>query len=211
MRVLIIDDHRIFGASLARLLLDTFPDATVEAVTGVSGTEEVLERFRPDVAIVDWGLADGTGADALRVLRRSSPTTRSLVLTGESEDGSLRRAVAAGCDGFVTKDRPPEEVLSAVAAVARGEVHFEPAALSRILAEPPRAAVQLTGREAEIVRLLAAGRTNKELAAELYLSPNTVRNHLHRIGKKLGADSRLDIVITAVHLGLVELDVAERT
>lgn len=207
MRLLIIDDHQIFGASLSRLLSDTYGEAEIETVDGLAPLEQLLGSFRPDVAVVDWRLRDGNGGDAIRTIRRLSPTTRTLVLTGETDDDALRRAVAAGCDGFITKDRSPDEVLAAVDSVARGQVHFEPGALTRILAaEPAPSAPRLTERETEIVRLLAAGRSNKELAAELYLSPNTVRNHLHRIGKKLDAASRLDIVIRAVNLGLVELD-----
>lgn len=207
MRLLIIDDHQIFGASLSRLLGDTYGEAEIETLHGLGGLDPLLQRFRPDVAVVDWRLQDGNGGDAIRVIRRLCPTTRTLVLTGEQDDDALRRAVAAGCDGFITKDRPPEEVLTAIDHVARGQVHFEPGALTRILAaDPAPAGPSLTERETEIVRLLAAGRSNKELAAELYLSPNTVRNHLHRIGKKLDAASRLDIVIRAVNLGLVQLD-----
>jgi DNA-binding NarL/FixJ family response regulator len=207
VRLLIIDDHQVFSASLSRLLADDPAIDGVETVTGVRTLAAALSRTQPDLAVVDWLLDDGDGTEAIRVIRRLSPSTRILVLTGERDDEPLRRAVAAGCDGFVTKDRPPEDVLAAIRAVGNGQVHFEPAALARIVqAEPAPEAPGLTDREREIVTLLAAGRTNKELATELFLSPNTIRNHLHRIGRKLDAGSRLDIVIRAVQLGLVEID-----
>jgi DNA-binding NarL/FixJ family response regulator len=207
VRLLIIDDHQVFSASLSRLLADDPEIDQVETVTGVRTLAKSLSRTQPDLAVVDWLLEDGDGTEAISIIRRASPSTRILVLTGERDDEPLRRAVAAGCDGFVTKDRPPEDVIAAIRAVGNGQVHFEPAALARIVqSEPVTAAPELTEREHEIVTLLAAGRTNKELAAELFLSPNTIRNHLHRIGRKLDAGSRLDIVIRAVQLGLVDID-----
>ena len=207
MRLAILDDHQIFGASLARLLDGDGEIEVVGSVTSIAELPQALGALTPDVMVVDWQLADGDGAEALTLIRRHRPDCRVLVLTGNLDDTTLRRAVSAGSDGFVTKDQPPETLLAAIRAVGRGEVAFDPAALARVVGNgsAPPARTDVSDREVEIIQLLAAGRSNKEIAAQLYLSPNTVRNHIHRISGKLGASSRLEVVVEAARLGIIEL------
>ena len=207
VRLVIVDDHQIFSASLSRLL-DDDDEITVAGVAGsIAQLTELLDEQAPHVAVVDWQLTDGDGADAIAVIRRRRPGCRVLVLTGNLDDATLRRAVGAGSDGFVTKDRPPDELVAAIRSVGHGEVAFDAGALARVIGQgvPAAPAVDLSDRELEVIGLLAEGCSNKEIAPLLYLSPNTVRNHIHRISGKLGAGSRLEVVVEASRLGLIDL------
>ncbi len=203
---MIVDDHELFARSVARLLSDE-PGVEVVAVeTAVTGLEERGREHRPDVALVDWNLPDGSGAGAIDQLRRGAPGVRTVVLTGEHEAAVVRAALAAGCDGFITKDRSPEDLVDAIRAVAKGSGQLSADAV-RSLLEDDRSAVDLglTERELEVVRLLATSATNAQIGEELFLSANTVRNHVARIAKKLGVGTRLEIVLVAGRAGVVDL------
>ena len=203
---MIVDDHELFARSVARLLSDE-PDVEVVAVeTAVTGLEQRAREHRPDVALVDWNLPDGSGAGAIDQLRRGAPGVRTVVLTGEHEAAVVRAALAAGCDGFITKDRPPEDLVDALRAAAKGSGQLSADAV-RSLLEDDRSAVDLglTERELDVVRLLATSATNAQIGEELFLSANTVRNHVARIAKKLGVGSRLEIVLVAGRAGIVDL------
>ena len=206
MQLVIVDDHQIFSASLTRLLATDDDIDVVGTAVSVRELSTLLTDVAPDVIVVDWQLTDGDGADAIRVIRRVRPEAKVLILTGNLDDATLQRAVGAGSDGFVTKDRPPKELVDAINAVGRGEVAFDAAALARVLshreAPPP---TDVSDRELQVIRLLAEGRSNKEIAELLFLSPNTVRNHIHRISGKLDASTRLEIVVEAARRGLIEL------
>ena len=203
---MIVDDHELFARSVARLLSDE-PGVEVVAVeTAVTGLEERAREHRPDVALVDWNLPDGSGAGAIDQLRRGAPGVRTVVLTGEHEAAVVRAALAAGCDGFITKDRSPEDLVDAIRAAAKGSGQLSADAV-RSLLEDDRSAVDLglTERELEVVRLLATSATNAQIGEELFLSANTVRNHVARIAKKLGVGTRLEIVLVAGRAGVVDL------
>jgi DNA-binding NarL/FixJ family response regulator len=207
VNLVILDDHEIFSASLTRLLADDPGISVTATVTTVQALAPALGDPRPDVVMVDWQLPDGTGADAIRVIRRVSPQSKVIVLTGNGDDATLQQAVAAGCDGFVTKDRPPADLVRAIHAADRGEVAFDPVALGRVLdgMAVGRSREDVSERELEVIELLAQGASNKQIAEQLFLSPNTVRNHIHRISKKFGVTSRLEIVMEAARSGLVKL------
>lgn len=206
VRLLIVDDHQMFAESLGRLI------GTRDGVEGVAYARSVAEartvstHAPPDLAIVDWKLPDGDGADVIRAIRASGSEVKVLVLTGSS-GATVGPALDAGADGFLTKDRAADELFDAIDTVARGEVSLSPEALREVVhrSTSPAPEVTLSERELEIVGLLAAGRSNKDIAAELFLSPNTVRNHVQRISKKLGAHSRLETVVLAVRAGLLTL------
>lgn len=208
VQLVILDDHQIFSASLARLLDD---DAEIQ-VAGISSSiaelPSTLGAHSPDVVVIDWQLADGDGADAISLVRDACPDANVLILTGNLDDATLRRAVAAGSDGFVTKDRGPDDLVAAIRAVGRGEVAYEASALARVIGNtgpdattPP----DISEREVDVITLLADGCSNKQIAERLYLSPNTVRNHIHRISGKLDASSRLEVVVEAARLGIIQL------
>lgn len=207
VRVLIIDDHEMFAESLGRLLVTREGIQGVAHVASVAATRDAAANHPPDLAVVDWNLPDGDGGAAIRALREADPSVRILVLTGAAATSIVHQALDAGADGFLTKDRAADELFDAIDTVARGEVSLTADALSEVLrvrSEPPTEIV-LSDRELEVVELLAAGRTNKEIAAELYLSVHTVRNHVQRISQKLGAHSRLEAVVIAVRAGMITL------
>jgi DNA-binding NarL/FixJ family response regulator len=206
VQLVIVDDHQMFSASLTRLLSHDADLDVVGTAMSVADLTTLLTTVQPDIAVVDWQLGDGDGADAIKVIRRAAPGTRVLVLTGNLDDATLQRAVSAGSDGLVTKDRPPDDLVAAIRTVGRGEVAFDPSALARVVGTDGHGpSPELSDRELEIVRLVADGGSNKDIATALYLSPNTVRNHIHRISTKLGASTRLEVVIEAARRGLIDL------
>lgn len=206
VRVLICDDHRILADGLAALL-QMQPGIEVVAVAG--SAEEVVAQsatHRPDVVLMDYELPDGSGVDATPHVIEASPTTRVVILTSFSDDAVLLAAIHAGATGFVTKHSNAAHLADAVRMAAAGESVIPPDLLSRLL---PRlrgeasGGITVTGRELEILALVADGATNIEIGRQLHLSPNTVRNHLARLYPRLGARSRLQAVAIAVREGLL--------
>ena len=210
--VLIVDDHRMFSESLARLLADE--DGI--AVLGVAGTGadaiEMVNRLHPNVVLMDYQLPDQDGVAVTAAIRREKPSVMVVMLTGSTEDRVLLAAIDAGCSGFLTKDRAAAEVVHAVRAAAVGEALISPALLARLLPKLNRTqrtlGEDLSDREREILGFLARGMTNKVIAAELFLSVNTIRNHVQSVLAKLGAHSKLEAVSTAVREGIIDYPTA---
>jgi DNA-binding NarL/FixJ family response regulator len=191
--LLAVDDHEVVRWGLRLLMAD---QPWVERCLTAAGPEEALAlaaRVRPDVAVVDLFLGQASGAELCSALREVSPGTRVLLISGA---GWLSPAAAraAGASGFVPKDWMAEDVLSAVRMVANGMTVFVPRE------ERPR--VGLTRRERQIVALMARGATNGEIAAELHLSPHTVKDHASAVYRKLGVRNRAEAVRRADRLGL---------
>jgi DNA-binding NarL/FixJ family response regulator len=204
MRVLIVDDHVMFAESLARLLVGRDGITEVLVADSVAAVRERPSTSAPDIAVVDWQLGDGRGSDAIEVLRRRTPDLKVIVLTGAVQPALVREALELGCVGIITKDRAADELFDAIEQASRGEVSMSPSALSMAV-EPGRETDVLSDREIEVVRAIARGCSNNEIAEELYLSVNTVRNHIQRISAKLGVGTRLEIAMTAIRRGLIEL------
>ena len=203
---MIVDDHQMFAESLGRLL-ESRDHNDVQYSSSVAGAGEVARAHPPDVAIVDWNLPDGNGGAVIRSIRRVAPETKVLVLTGSSSPRVVHDALDAGADGFLTKDRAADELFEAIDTVHRGEVSLSPDALHEVLRSRSDATgtAELSSRELEILHCIARGLSNKEIAGELFLSANTVRNHVQRLSSKLGAHSRLEAVVLAVRAGLITL------
>ena len=204
MRILIVDDHVMFAESLARLLVgrDGITDVFVaESVAAVRSTAAQLE---PDIAVVDWQLGDGRGSDAIASLHQHRPELPVIVLTGAVQPAVVREALAAGCAGIVPKDRAADELFDAIDQALRGEFSMSPAALA-FAVDARTAEDALSDRELEVVRAIARGMSNNEIAEELFLSVNTVRNHIQRISAKLGVGTRLEIAMTSIRRGYIEL------
>ncbi len=210
--VLIVDDHRMFSESLARLLDDEDGiDVLGVAATGADAVE-MVNRLHPKVVLMDYQLPDQDGVAVTAAIRRENPTVMVVMLTGSTEDRVLLAAIDAGCSGFLTKDRAAGEVVHAVRAAAVGEALISPALLARLLPKLNRTrrslGEDLSDREREILGFLARGMTNKLIAAELFLSVNTIRNHVQSVLAKLGAHSKLEAVSTAVREGIIDYPTA---
>jgi two-component system response regulator DesR len=193
LRVLVVDDHDVVHWGF-RLLLTEQP--WVERCLSARGAEEALEltrRYEPHVALVDLFVAEESGAELCEAIRRDSPITRVLLISGAGWI-SPQAARAAGASGFVPKDWSADDVAAAVRMVGKGMTVFPP--------RQEQPATPLSTREREVLSLMAGGATNKEIAARLFLSPHTVKEHTSSLYRKLKARNRAEAVQRAERLGL---------
>ena len=211
IRVLIADDQRVVRDGLTMLV--ALIDGVEVVGTAGDGIEavEVAVRERPDVVLMDLRMPDMDGADATRQIRDVLPDARVLVLTTYADDESLFPALQAGARGYLTKDASAEEIEQAIRALAAGRTHLDPIIQQRLVAavldaQPaPRAHElpdELTPREAEVLKLIAAGLSNAEIAASLVVSNATVKTHVNRIFSKIGARDRAQAVHYAYQHGI---------
>ncbi len=208
IRLLIVDDHDMFAESL-RLALSA--EADIEVV----GTAPTLAKARtlivsetPDVVLLDHRLPDGLGVDSIAELKALRSSAKIVVLTAAAEDSMLVTATEVGCAGFILKTSPLDELVAAVRTAAAGEIMVSSDLLARLLNrlhhrydEP---AHDLTAREREILELIAEGLTNGAIAQRLFISVNTVRNHVQSILSKLDAHSKLEALSVAIRDGLID-------
>ena len=200
LRLLVVDDHVLFRQGLTRLL-DPQPDFKVisEAAT-VQETIALTRVLHPDAVLMDISLPDGTGLDATQAIIAERPGTKIVFLTAHDDDESLFAAIRAGGIGYLPKSVGAAELINQLRGISRGEAVISPAIARRILAEFSRlpspedpntsTAIQLTTREIEIIRAVAGGATNHEIAERLLISEHTVKNHLKRVLAKLHLHSR---------------------
>lgn len=209
--VLVVDDHPVVRGGLVALMstLD-WVARTVEA-DGVARAVEVAETHRPDLAVVDLGLPDGDGIDLTRRLRTLAPEVRVLVLTMSSSGDSAREALAAGASGYVLKETAPEVLLGALRTVADGGLVLGPNVGGGDLlggeatqGAAPAPFDRLSPRELQLVRLVAAGRSNAEIARRMSLADKTVRNQVSSILTRTGAADRVQLALLARDTRLVE-------
>jgi DNA-binding NarL/FixJ family response regulator len=206
VRVLIVEDHPMVADGLARVLA---AEDGLEVVATVANAADGLSRalaVRPDVAVLDQNLPDGQGTDLARRLRAESPGTAVIILSALAEEALVSEVVDAGCSGLVSKSRGAGDLVRAVRAAAAGETFLSADALRALTARKAAGpGSDLTAREVEVLQCLADGLTNQAIGQRLYLSTNTVGNHLQRAMAKLGAHSKLEALVMGVRLGLVEL------
>jgi DNA-binding NarL/FixJ family response regulator len=217
VRILLADDHALFRSGL-RAILDTQSDFECVAEVG-DGRAALAEttRLRPDVAILDVRMPklDGLAA-AERILAEGNTNTRVLVLTTYDTDENVYRALAAGASGFLLKSLPPEEFVTAIRIAARGDALVDPSVTRRLIAqfaasiapsEPAAAHAPgldlLTAREKEVLLLIAAGYSNTEIGARLFVGDETVKTHVSRILAKLGLRDRVQAVVYAHRHGIL--------
>jgi DNA-binding NarL/FixJ family response regulator len=207
VRVLVCDDHHMVAQGLA-LVLGAFPDLDVVGVAGtVAEVREQCESRRPHVVLMDYALPDGDGVAATVAIKAVHPDVKVVMLTSFVDEDVLVAAIDAGCCGYVTKHKGGDELAAAVRLAANGEAVVSPNMLARLLPRLRRShrgiGSDLTPREREVLDLLAQGASKEVIARRLFLSTNTVRNHIQGILTKLGVHSRLEAVATATREGLV--------
>jgi two-component system, NarL family, response regulator NreC len=207
--IVIADDHAVVRSGL-RMLLDAEPGLEVVAEAGtVPDAMRLVRAHRPTVAVLDLNMPGGSSLDAIPELRSSTPETAIVVLTMQDDPAFARQALQNGALGFVLKEAADEELLQAVHLAVRGETYLNPrlgARLAMTPAEPAGPPDDLTERELEILRLIALGHTNQEIAGQLYLSVRTVETHRAHIQQKLRRTSRAELVRYALDHGLIGSD-----
>lgn len=205
IRVLIVDDHSVVREGL-RMFLARDPDLEVvgEAADGAKAIEQA-RRLRPDVVVMDLLMPILDGMAATRAIRSELPETEVLALTSVLERASVVEAIRVGAIGYLLKDTKAAELRTAIKAAAAGQVHLSPQASASLLdaVRLPERPEPLTPREMDVLRLLAQGHSNKEIARILHLVEETVKFHVRHILDKLGVQSRTQAVLAAIRLGMV--------
>jgi two-component system, NarL family, response regulator LiaR len=208
IRVLITDDHGVVRQGL-RMFLSLDPDIEVvgEAANGQEAVAMARE-LQPDVVLMDLLMPLMDGIEATRVIRSELSEVEVLALTSVLEDASVTGAVRAGAIGYLLKDTDAEELHRAIRGAAEGRVQLAPEAAARLIREvrAPESPEELTERETEILKLLARGQANKQIASELFVEEKTVKAHVSSIFRKLGVRSRTQAALYAVRTGLVSIE-----
>jgi two-component system response regulator NreC len=215
--VLLVDDHAIVRAGL-RMILAAEPDMTMvgEAADGESALR-MTEETHPDVVVMDISMPGMSGLEGIRRLKESVPDTQVVVLTMHEDQRYFFQALEAGASGYVIKGAAPIELLTAIRAVRKGQAYFCPSLAKQMLNDYLRRADagsekekdalgKLSDREKEVLKYIAEGKTGREIAAILYLSPNTVERHRANIMDKLGLHNRAELIKFAIRKGLVTLE-----
>jgi DNA-binding NarL/FixJ family response regulator len=217
IRVLVVDDHELFLQGL-ETVLDIEDDITVVGRAG-DGREAVslASGAAPDIVLMDVRMPHRDGIQAAGAIKRAVPDAKIVMLTVSDEETDLFEAIKAGAVGYLLKTIPPHEVADAVRAVHSGQSLISPSMASKLMVEfatiargsddRPRANMpHLTARELEVLKLVAEGRANREIARKLFISENTVKNHVRNILDKLQLHSRMEAVMYAVRQGLFEIE-----
>jgi two-component system, NarL family, response regulator NreC len=206
--IVLADDHAVVRRGL-ELLLGAEDDFEVVASVGDLGAAiRTTGGHKPDVLILDLNMPGGSSLDAIPQILAASPATQIAVLTMQNEPAFARQALGAGALAYVLKEAAGDELVQAVRCAAAGETYLNPQLGARMAAEPPQAPGppdDLSEREVEVLRLIALGHTNGEIAEQLYLSIRTVESHRSHIQQKLRRSSRADLVRYALEHGLVDL------
>ena len=214
VKVLIVDDHTVFCEALSSLLTIKGEVDVVGIASNAEDAFKKVKQLNPDVVLMDIELKDSDGIQTTRIIKEKHPDTEVIILTMHTDEQYLLEAMQAGAKGYILKDFPSSLLLEAIKYVAEGKSLFDPTSSSRVLNELKfllNKKRQLTGekdsslskREVEILKLIAEGYTNKEIAQKLYLSEHTVRNHISNIFLKLNCNTRAKAVLEAFKKKLI--------
>lgn len=202
--VVLLDDHDLVLAGLVRTL-EREGFEVVVATTAVESALAAVREYRPDLCVLDLRLQDGRSAiDLLPTIRESAPKTAIAILTSFEDGAAASAAIAAGATGYIIKDAERVEICRQLRSVAVGDLVIDRRVASAVLGgttEPP-----LTPRECEILHHIAAGATNREIAAQLHLSPHTIKDYVARLLRKLDCHTRAELLMVAIREGLIEPD-----
>lgn len=203
IRVMTVDDHPLMQEGIAALVNNQPDMQVVGTASSVEQAPEVFSECSPDVVLMDMRLGDGSGVDAMEMLLAIDPSARVVILTMVEGDVGIRRALKAGAKGYVLKTMPPKELLQVIRKVHSGRKHIAPEIASQLAEyyedDSP------TSREIEVLRLVAEGLRNREIAERLFISEDTVKVHMKHVMDKLGANDRTQAVSIAVRRGIIEL------
>jgi DNA-binding NarL/FixJ family response regulator len=212
LRVLLVDDHDLFRTGLRNLLEEEGVLVVGEAGTGNEALR-MVEELAPDVVVMDLNMPGMTGVEATRQIASVAPLARVLVLTISDQDGDVMDAILAGACGYLLKDSSIGDLMQGIRSAAVGESLISPTIASKVLqrvrASSPLPEIaeqiqtQLSEREIEVLKLIANGRDNADIAAQLHISPKTVKNHISNILMKLQIENRIQAAVYAVRSGLV--------
>ena len=211
LRVMLVDDHDLFRTGLRNLLEEQGVHIVAEAPDG-SVALSLVRELAPDVVVMDLNMPGMNGIEATREITRLAPLTRVVVLTISDQDGDVMDAILAGACGYLMKDSSIQDLMQGIRAASLGESlispHIASKVLQRIRASSVDAAGGITGaelsdRENEVLRLIANGKDNAEIARDLHISPKTVKNHISNILMKLQIENRIQAAVYAVRSGLV--------
>jgi DNA-binding NarL/FixJ family response regulator len=205
--IVVVDDHPIVRMGM-RFLLETEGMTVVGEAENGSLAKDLVQEMQPDLVLMDLRMPVLDGATATAEVLAACPQTRVLVLTTYDDDADILRAVEAGASGYLLKDAPQAELVAAIHAALRGETVLSPTIAAKLvnrLRSPADSAVQLTPRELDVLRALAAGGTNADIGRVLFISEATVKTHLLRVFTKLGVEDRTTAVTTALQRGLITL------
>ena len=214
IKVLICDDQVIVCEGLSRILEN---DDEIEVVgVAYDGAEalDMVAKKKPDLVLMDLKMPNMNGVVATRKIRETNPDVRVLVLTTYDDDEWVFDAIRGGASGYLLKDTPPHDLIDAIKGTVQGKTFVDPNIAGKVLASVskrnrvavPPSHYALSEREGEILKLLAQGLTNADIARQLYLTEGTVRNYTSEIFKKLGVSDRTQAAVTALRMGLVDLD-----
>ncbi|HLB61476.1 MAG TPA: response regulator transcription factor [Actinomycetota bacterium] len=216
LRVMVVDDHALFRRGLEMVLEhEEDIDLVGEASDGAEAVQKAQELM-PDVVLMDVRMPKRSGIEAAREIRDVMPHVKILMLTISDEEADLYEAIKAGASGYLLKEIPIEEVADAIRSVWQGQSRISPSMASKLLTEfaaiskaaderPPMPSPRLTDREMEVLKLVAQGKNNRDIAKELFISENTVKNHIRNILEKLHLHSRMEAVVYAVREKLLEI------
>ena len=212
IRVLLVDDHDLFRTGLRNLLEEQGVEVVGEASAGADALKFVRE-LQPDVVVMDLNMPGMTGVEATKRITNFAPLTRVVVLTISDQDADVMDAIFAGACGYLLKDSSIQDVVKGIRSAAVGESLISPAIASKVLerlratSTSPEAAetirTELSDRELDVLKLIANGKDNAQIAADLHISPKTVKNHISNILMKLQIENRIQAAVYAVRSGIV--------